>query len=85
MTKNIIIPVNSETANTFNNLPLEKRNQIQNFLSLQLETALKSKQSLLEIMDEISDFIITGDNDLLVLNPFRNIQIITPKSFLELI
>jgi hypothetical protein len=31
-----------------------------------------------------SDFIITGDNDLLVLNPFRNIQIITPKSFLEL-
>lgn len=55
MTKNIIIPVNSETANTFNNLPLEKRNKIQNFLSLQLETALKSKQSLLEIMDEISE------------------------------
>lgn len=55
MSKNIIIPVNSETANTFNNLPLEKKNQIQNFLSLQLETALKSKQSLLEIMDEISE------------------------------
>jgi hypothetical protein len=28
-------------------------------------------------------FIITGDNDLLVLNPFRNIQIITPKKFLD--
>jgi len=55
MTKNIIIPVNSETANTFNNLSLEKRNKIQNFLSLQLETALKSKQSLLEIMDGISE------------------------------
>jgi uncharacterized protein len=27
--------------------------------------------------------IITGDKDLLVLNPFRNIQIITPKEFLE--
>lgn len=54
MTKNIIIPVNSETANTFDNLPLEQRHKIQNFLSLQLETALKSKQSLLEIMDEIS-------------------------------
>jgi len=32
-----------------------------------------------------ADFIITGDNDLLVLNPFRNIQIITPKFFLEII
>jgi putative PIN family toxin of toxin-antitoxin system len=32
-----------------------------------------------------ADFIITGDNDLLVLNPFRNIKIITPKSFLEII
>ncbi len=27
--------------------------------------------------------IITGDKDLLVLNPFRNIQIISPKEFLE--
>jgi len=55
MTKNIIIPVNLETANTFNNLPLEQKHKIQNFLSLQLETALKSKQSLPEIMDEISE------------------------------
>jgi len=29
-----------------------------------------------------ADFIISGDEDLLVLNPFRNIQIITPDSFL---
>lgn len=28
-----------------------------------------------------ADFIITGDNDLLVLNPFRNIQIITVNEF----
>jgi RNA recognition motif-containing protein len=55
MTKNIIIPVNLETANIFNNLPLKKRDKIQNFLSLQLEIALKSKQSLPEIMDEISE------------------------------
>lgn len=27
--------------------------------------------------------IVTGDNDLLVLNPFRNIRIITPKEFLD--
>lgn len=32
-----------------------------------------------------ADFIITGDADLLTLNPFREIQIITPKNFLELL
>ena len=30
-----------------------------------------------------ADCIITGDHDLLVLNPFRGIPIITPKTFLE--
>lgn len=30
-----------------------------------------------------SNFIITGDNDLLVLNPFRNIEIITVNGFLN--
>lgn len=30
-----------------------------------------------------ADFIITGDNDLLVLNPFRNIEIITVNEFLN--
>lgn len=29
-----------------------------------------------------ADFIITGDSDLLVLNPFRNIEIITVSDFL---
>jgi putative PIN family toxin of toxin-antitoxin system len=29
-----------------------------------------------------ADFIITGDSDLLVLNPFRNIPVITPAAFL---
>nr|HEV7954834.1 putative toxin-antitoxin system toxin component, PIN family [Candidatus Acidoferrales bacterium] len=28
--------------------------------------------------------VITGDSDLLVLNPFRGIQIVSPNSFLEL-
>lgn len=27
--------------------------------------------------------IVTGDNDLLVLDPFRDIRIITPKEFLD--
>ncbi|MFN9061536.1 MAG: putative toxin-antitoxin system toxin component, PIN family [Pseudanabaena sp.] len=30
-----------------------------------------------------ADFIITGDQELLVLNPFRNIEIITAKDFLS--
>ncbi len=29
-----------------------------------------------------ADCIVTGDNDLLELHPFRNIRIITPKEFL---
>ncbi len=29
-----------------------------------------------------ADFIITGDKDLLVLNPFKNIEIITVNDFL---
>jgi uncharacterized protein len=30
-----------------------------------------------------ADCIVTGDTDLLVLNPFENIPIITPKEFLD--
>jgi uncharacterized protein len=30
-----------------------------------------------------ANIIITGDKDLLVLNPFRGIQIISPKEFIE--
>jgi putative PIN family toxin of toxin-antitoxin system len=30
-----------------------------------------------------ADFIITGDQDLLVLNPFRNIEVITANEFLS--
>ena len=31
-----------------------------------------------------ADYIITGDKDLLALNPFRKIQILTPAEFLKL-
>ncbi len=31
-----------------------------------------------------ADFIISGDKDLLILNPFRNIQILTPHNFINL-
>jgi len=30
-----------------------------------------------------AEYIVTGDSDLLVLHPFENIQIITPKFFIE--
>lgn len=39
-----------------------------NFL---LEVALEGK----------ADYLVTGDNDLLVLNPFQNIKIVKPKDF----
>jgi hypothetical protein len=55
MSKVISIPVDFKTAITFNNLPLEERNKLEIFLGLQLESVLKSRQSLLEIMDEISE------------------------------
>jgi putative PIN family toxin of toxin-antitoxin system len=35
-------------------------------------------------VDGRADLILTGDNDLLVLNPFRSIRIMPPKLFLEL-
>lgn len=30
-----------------------------------------------------ADFIVTGDADLLILNPFRKIEIITPEMFVS--
>jgi putative PIN family toxin of toxin-antitoxin system len=30
-----------------------------------------------------ADFIISGDGDLRVLNPFRKIKIVSPREFLE--
>jgi putative PIN family toxin of toxin-antitoxin system len=30
-----------------------------------------------------ADFIITGDNDLLILHPYQNIQIVTPATFTD--
>jgi putative PIN family toxin of toxin-antitoxin system len=30
-----------------------------------------------------ADFLVTGDKDLLVLNPFRGVEIISPREFLD--
>lgn len=34
-------------------------------------------------VDGQADYLVTGDQDLLVLHPFRNIQIITPRTLLD--
>ena len=30
-----------------------------------------------------ADFIVSGDDDLLILNPFRNIHVLKPEAFLR--
>lgn len=64
--------------------------------STAIETTIETSETIIECRDpkdnkflELAvcgkaDFIISGDEDLLVLNPFRNIQIITPDSFLKI-
>ncbi len=44
------------------------RDKKDNFL---IESALEGK----------ADYLVTGDDDLLLLNPFQNIKIIKPKDF----
>ncbi len=44
---------------------------------------LKDNKFLELAVDGHAEYIITGDQDLLVLDPFRNISIITPAQFLE--
>lgn len=43
----------------------------------------KDNQFLELAVNGEADFIISGDDDLLVLNPFRNILIVTPRIFLD--
>jgi putative PIN family toxin of toxin-antitoxin system len=32
-----------------------------------------------------ADYIVSGDQDLTVLNPFRGVQVLTPKEFIDLV
>ena len=32
-----------------------------------------------------AEYIVSGDKDLLVLNPFRNVKIVTPEEFLKIV
>lgn len=42
----------------------------------------KDNKFLALALEHSSDFIVSGDNDLLVLNPYKNIPIITPNHFI---
>lgn len=40
---------------------------------------------LLELaVGAMADYLVTGDNDLLVLDPFRGTRIVTPRQFLDI-
>jgi putative PIN family toxin of toxin-antitoxin system len=43
----------------------------------------KDNKFLALAFEHSSDFIVSGDNDLLILNPYKNIPILTPNGFLE--
>jgi putative PIN family toxin of toxin-antitoxin system len=43
----------------------------------------KDNKILALAFEHSSDFIVSGDNDLLILNPYKNITILTPNGFLE--
>jgi putative PIN family toxin of toxin-antitoxin system len=46
----------------------------------------KRDDKLLELaISGNADFLLTGDEDLLALNPFRNVKILNPQSFLKTI
>ena len=43
----------------------------------------KDNKFLALAFEHSSDFIVSCDNDLLILNPYKNIPILTPNGFLE--
>ena len=45
----------------------------------------KDNQFLELAVNGQADFIVTGDEDLLVLHPFRAIPILTPRDFLHVL
>jgi predicted nucleic acid-binding protein len=53
------------------------------FLLKLIMTGEKDNKFLELAINGKADFIVTGDNDLLVLNPFENIPIISPNLFLN--
>jgi len=43
---------------------------------------VEERQEFLRLLGRAADLIVTGDKDLLALNPFRGIPIITPARYL---
>lgn len=53
-TEEITIRVDTETARAFNSTPAQERHKLEFLLNLKLKESLSKSDSLLEIMDEIS-------------------------------
>ena len=51
---------------------------------LQEIAAVMSRKKFDIKINEIKDFIITGDDDLLVLKKYKNIRIVKPKEYLDI-
>lgn len=93
--KTITLEVNNELADKFNKMNKSKREALLKIL-IDSITASTSLSDLLEFcrdpkdnkylelaLSGQADCIITSDRDLLSLNPFKNISIISPSEFLD--
>ncbi len=76
--------------------PLDRVNELISILEViaeEIEISPKKKQSrdpkdnfLLDLIEfSNADYLVTGDKDLLELNPFKTAKIITPSEFEELV
>ena len=52
-----------------------------NYIRVNLLGSKKNEPNLLDCVSGNADYLVTGDEDLLVLNPFKGIQIIDYNSF----
>lgn len=51
--------------------------------SIRIRVDPETARAYREASAEQADYLVTGDDDLLVLHPFRGIPILTPATFLE--
>ncbi len=75
--------ITSEDREKFLEALIERSILVKLTEKIQVCRDLKDDQILELAISGSAKFIITGDKDLLVLNPFRDVQIITPEAFLQ--
>ena len=75
--------ISHEERDKFLEALITESNLIETTESVHLCRDPKDNQVLELAVNGNAAFIITGDTDLLVLNPFRGVQIVTPAEFLK--